>query len=84
MATIAPTFSPDYKGTYLYRNYFSSSVQHEYDTRIDEYNWYMIFGSQFVLYIALNWAFRKFLPPPGKYEDFKARKKIRDYHAYYF
>ncbi len=44
----------------------------------------MIFGSQFILYIVLNFAFRKFLPTPGKYEDFKARKKIRDYHAYYF
>jgi hypothetical protein len=36
------------------------------------------------MYILLNWVFRIVLPAPGKIEDFKAKKKMRDYHTYYF
>jgi len=32
----------------------------------------------------LHAVLRKFLPPPGKIEEFKARKKMRDYNIYYF
>ena len=77
------TFPSDYKGSYLYRNFFASSKQHDYDTRIDDYNWYLIFGSQLTFYFVLNAVLRKTIPPPGKIEEFKARNKMRDYHTYY-
>lgn len=31
----------------------------------------------------LHAVLRKTIPPPGKIEEFKARNKMRDYHAYY-
>lgn len=75
--------TPDQE-TYLYRNYFASSVKLEYDKRIDEYNWFLIFGVQFVFYFFLHIAIRTFIPPPGDVKVYKEKKKMREYHTYYF
>jgi hypothetical protein len=70
--------------SYLYRNYFAPKVQLPYDTRIDDYNWLLIFASQFIFYFFLHVCIRKFVPPPGDIKSFQERKRMRDYNSYYF
>ena len=55
-----------------------------YDERIDQYNWYLIFGIQFIGYFIAHALIRRLVPEPGPKEDFIKRKKMRDYHTYYF
>lgn len=63
---------------------FEGETKYEYDARIDEYNWYLIFFVQFIGYFILQALVRKFAPSPGDLEKFRARKRETDYHTYYF
>ncbi|CDW75199.1 transmembrane protein [Stylonychia lemnae] len=65
-------------------NLFKGSKVYEYDTRIDEYNWYALFFIQLAFYFVLQAFARKFAPPPGDIKVFKEKKKMNDYHFYYF
>ena len=56
----------------------------EYDTRIDEYNWYMIFFTQFAFYFILQILVRRYAPEPGDIKVFREKKKMNEYHFYYF
>ena len=82
---MADYFPKDFKGTFLYRTYFAPTNKLPYDTRIDDYNWFLIFLAQVVFYFFLHLAIRAFIPPPGdirKYQETK--KKMREYNTYYF
>lgn len=63
---------------------FEGSVKYEYDERIYEYNWYTVFFVQFVMYFILHALVRRFAPSPGDIKTFKEKKRIGDYHTYYF
>ena len=70
--------------SYLYKNFFKGTTLVTYDTTIDSYNWNLILLVQFIAYFIINALLRKFAPGPGPIEDFEKRKKMRDYHTYYF
>lgn len=63
---------------------FKGHTVYEYDTRIDQYNWYALFLVQLVFYFLLQVIVRKFAPPPGDVKVFKEKNKMNDYHFYYF
>jgi hypothetical protein len=63
---------------------FYPRVKYEYDTRIDEYNWVLIIFIQFIFYFVLQVLVRIFVPEPGDIKTFRERKKLKDYHFYYF
>ena len=61
-----------------------SSQYYEYDTRIDEHNWYLIFFGTMLFYFAIQALARVFAPPPGDIKVFIEKKRLKDYHFYYF
>ena len=71
-------------GGWLYNNWFKSSVDLPYDTRIDDYNWPKLIAIQCLGYFVLHIIVRLLAPSPGKKEDFIERKKLREYYFYYF
>lgn len=56
---------------------FEGTVQYDYDKRIDDYNWYLLFTVQLIFYFILNAVLRKVVPPPGDIKDFKEKKKMK-------
>ncbi|CDW79429.1 UNKNOWN [Stylonychia lemnae] len=68
----------------FFQKMFKGSIQYEYDTRIDEYNWIAIFLVQFVAYFVAQALVRKLVPPPGDVKVFLEKKRMKDYHSYYF
>jgi len=69
--------------TYL-QSLFKGKTVYEYDTRIDDYNWYLLFTVQFAFYFLLQAFVRHFAPSPGDIKVFKEKRKLNDYHFYYF
>ena len=57
---------------------------YEYDTRIDEENWYLIFFGTMLFYFIVQALGRKLAPVPGDVKVFKEKKRMKDYHFYYF
>lgn len=68
----------------MYDHLFKGSVHYDYDERIDEYNWVLIFAVQLVFYFVVQWGLRKWLPEPGTKKSFIERGKLQEYHFYYF
>ena len=83
MDVVSPTSNQDGSEWHLY-DWFKGSVQYEYDTRIDEYNWYMMFAANLLFYVVLQLAVRKLVPEPAPKEQFIQKKKAHEYHFYYF
>ena len=69
--------------TYL-QSLFKGTTVYAYDTRIDDYNWYLFFSVQFVFYFVLQALVRHFAPSPGDIKTFKEKRRLNDYHFYYF
>ena len=67
----------------LHENLKSDTI-YEYDTRIDEYNWTLVFILFFIFYVMVYVAARLFAPEPGNRKDFEKRNAMTDYHSYYF
>jgi hypothetical protein len=65
-------------------NNLKSDTIYEYDTRIDEYNWYIVFMGFFMFYVIIYVAARVYAPEPGNRKDFEKRNAMTDYHSYYF
>lgn len=61
-----------------------SSTDYSYDSRIDDYNWLMIFASLFLLYFGLYLLSFKIIPEPGPFKEFEKKGKTIDYYLYYF
>ena len=59
-------------------------MTYTYDERIDEYNWYFLFGFQMGLYFMMLFAVKKWVPEPGPKKVFEERGKMQEYHFYYF
>jgi hypothetical protein len=70
--------------TTLYEAYLKGTTHYDYDTRIDEYNWKLIFLTNFGFYFIFHAALRKYLPEPGPRKVYEERKKMHEYHTYYF
>ncbi|CDW77088.1 transmembrane protein [Stylonychia lemnae] len=66
------------------KSIFRGTKIYDYDTRIDQYNWYALYIIQVAFYFTLQALVRKFAPPPGDIKVFKEKKKMNDYHFYYF
>ena len=70
--------------TTLYEAYLKGTTHYDYDTRIDDYNWQLIFLANFGFYFIFHAALRKYLPEPGPRKVYEERKKMHEYHTYYF
>ena len=69
--------------SYLHR-LFEGNIQYDYDKRINDYNWHIIFIVQLLLYFWLQALIRKLVAEPGPWKQFPDAKKMHDYHFYYF
>lgn len=67
-----------------FHQHLKSAFTYDYDSRIDEYNWILIFFIFILFYIMVYVAARVFAPEPGKRKDFEKRNAMTDYHIYYF
>ncbi len=70
--------------TTLYESIFKGTTKYEYDTRIDDYNWVLIFFANLAFYFAFHAALRRFLPEPGPRKVYEEKKRMFEYHTYYF
>ena len=68
----------------LYDLYFKGTTKYDYDTRIDYYNWLMIFSANLAFYFVFHALLRKFLPEPGPRKVYEEKKRMHEYHSYYF
>ena len=64
-----PTIEQDNRSL-LYKNFFEGSIKYEYDTRIDEYNWRVIFFLVLFFYFTLHAVIRKYIPEPGPKKEY--------------
>ena len=76
--------APIQTGSWLYHTYFEGTTKYEYDRRIDDYNWHLIFFSWLIFYFALQGFVRKYAPGPGPIKIYQEKKKMHDYHFFYF
>ncbi len=67
----------------LYDLYFKANAVYQYDERIDDYNWILIFMTNLVFYFMLQYLLRRFLPEPGPIKHYIEKKKLFEYHTYY-
>jgi hypothetical protein len=70
--------------TTLYEAYLKGNTHYDYDSRIDDYNWKLIFLANFWFYFIFHATLRKYLPEPGPRKVYEERKKMHEYHTYYF
>ena len=68
----------------LYDSYLKGTIAYEYDKRIDDYNWWIIFFLNFGFYFVFHALLRKYLPEPGPKKLYEEKKRMFEYHTYYF
>ena len=68
----------------MYDQVFKGTTKYEYDKRIDDYNWYVIFQANLAFYFAFHASLRRFLREPGPKKIYEEKKKMHEYHTYYF
>lgn len=68
----------------LYDLYLKGTTEYDYDTRIDDYNWPTIFMANLAFYFVFQYLLRTYLPEPGPKKHYIEKKKLYEYHTYYF